>query len=261
MNRLKELQKIELQILKEIDKICKDNNICYYLGEGSLLGAIRHQGFIPWDDDIDLIMERNDYERFLKIAPKVISKDYEIQHSTLIHNYWSPFIKVRYLGKCSFKQTHISHLTDHNGPLIDIFPVDNVPKENSIKQFIQAYKIKFYRGMLSYKLKLRHPKKIKGFIIKFCSNFISVKRIHKNLDKTFKKYNNDNNSFMVNLASYYNYKKQTVPKKWYGKPRMVKFEEFIIPVPKEAEKLLASIYGDYMTLPPEEKRVIKHHFD
>ena len=126
---------------------------------------------------------------------------------------------------------------------------------------IQALTIKLNRGMLSYKLRTRYPKKWKGYIVKFLSNFISVKRIHKNLDKTFIKYNDSKNKYIVNLASYYSYKKQTVPKSWYGVPRMVKFENMVVPVPKEAEKLLTSIYGDYMILPPEEKRVIKHHFD
>lgn len=260
-NKLKELQQTELIILKEIDRICKKHKIKYYLGEGSLLGAIRHQGFIPWDDDIDILMLRSDYEKFLSIAPNIISKDFEIQHSSLVKNYWSPFIKVRYLGESFFKQKHIEHLTNNNGPLIDIFPLDNVPKKDSIKQKIQVLTIKFNRGMLSYKLKTRFPKKWKGYIVKFCSHFISVNRIHKTLNKTFIKYNNNNNKYIVNLASYYSYKKQTVPKNWYGKPRMVKFENLKMPVPKEAEKLLTSIYGNYKELPPVEKRVIKHHFD
>lgn len=261
MNKLKKLQQTELTILKEIDRICKKHEIRYYLGEGTLLGAIRHKGFIPWDDDIDILMLRSDYEKFLSIAPSEISKDFEIQHSSLIKNYWSPFIKVRYLKESFFRQKHIEHLTNNNGPLIDIFPLDNVPKKDSLKQKIQALTIKFNRGMLSYKLKTRHPKKWKGYIVKFCSYFVSVNRIHRVLNKTFIKYNSNNNKYIVNLASYYSYKKQTVPKSWYGKPRIVKFENLEMPVPKEAEKLLTSIYGNYKELPPIEKRVIKHHFD
>ncbi len=260
MGKLKKLQNIELKILKEVDKVCTEYDINYYLGEGSLLGAVRHEGFIPWDDDIDILMMREDYEKFLKIAPSAISKDYEIQHSSLIENYWSPFIKVRYLGESFFKQSHIAHLTNNNGPLIDIFPLDNVPKSDSFGQMLQAYTIKFYRGMLSYKLKTRIPKKWKGYIVKFCSNFVSVKSIHKKLNKTFIKYNNDENKYIVNLASYYNYKKQTVPKEWYGKPKIVKFENLCMPIPNKSHEILTSVYGDYMELPPVEKRVIKHHF-
>ena len=261
VNLLNQLHEIELVILKEIMRICKEYKITYYMGEGSLLGAIRHQGFIPWDDDIDVIMPRKDYELFLKIAPQVISKKFEIQHSTTIDNYWSPFIKVRYLDNSFYRQKHIAHLTDHNGPLIDIFPLDNVPKKDSFGQKIQALTIKLNRGMLSYKLKIRIPKKWKGYIVKFLSNFVSVKHIHKVLAKTFIKYNCSDNPYIVNLGSYYSYDKQTHPKEWYGKPRMVKFENLTVPVPCEAEKILTCIYGDYMKLPPRSKRVIKHHFE
>ena len=154
MNSLKQLQKIELNIVKEIDRICKKYGLIYYLGEGSMLGAIRHKGFIPWDDDMDLLMPRKDYEKFLKYAPKEISNIYEVQHSSTIKDYWSPFIKIRYLDNSLYSQSHIAHLTDHNGPLVDIFPIDNVPDKISFKQKIQAVERKYLRGMLTYKLKL-----------------------------------------------------------------------------------------------------------
>lgn len=260
-SELRELQLIELDILKEVDRICKKNKITYYMAEGSLLGAMRHQGFIPWDDDLDIAMLRSDYEKFLKIAPKEISKKYEIQHQTTIKNYWSPFIKVRYLDNSKYAQKHIAHLTNHNGPLLDIFPIDNVPKENNLKQYIQAFKIKLYRGMLGLKL-YRKPKNLKTYIVWFLAKFYTIKNLHQKLDKTFKKYNNENNPYLVNLASYYNYKKQTFLKDFYGTPRYVKFEDIMVPVPKEAEKILTKIYGeDYTNIPPIEKRITKHHFE
>ena len=88
-----------------------------------------------------------------------------------------------------------------------------------------------------------------------------MKHIHKVLAKTFIKYNCSDNPYIVNLGSYYSYDKQTHPKEWYGKPRMVKFENLTVPIPHEAEKILTCIYGDYMKLPPRSKRVIKHHFE
>jgi len=250
----------ELQILEEVDRICKKHNITYYLGEGTLLGAIRHKGFIPWDDDIDILMIRDDYEKFLKIAPVEIDKNFQIQHSSTIKKYWSPFIKVRLLNTSFFRQSHIAHLTKNNGPLLDIFPLDNVPKKDSLGQYFQSFKIRYLRRRLMYKLKARYPKKIKGYIMRFNTYFMSVKFIHKQLNKTFIKYNNEDNKYIVNLASYYNYKKQTLPKEYYGKPRYVDFEGMKRPIPKEAEKILTSIYGDYMTPPPIEKQNSKHHF-
>ncbi len=258
---LRKLQLIELDILKEVDRICKKNKITYYLGEGSLLGAIRHNGFIPWDDDIDVIMMREEYEKFLKVAPKELKKQYSLQHSTTIKNYWSPYMKVRFLDTSFYRQSHIKHLTKDNGPDLDIFPIDNVPKLNSFKQKMQANEIKILRKAISYKLKVYKPKRLIHYIIKYTFGLLSINKLHKMLDKTFKKYNNPNNKYAVNLASYYDYRRETSPKEWYGKPRMVRFEDKEFPVPSEAEKLLTLIYGDYMILPPVEKRVIKHHWN
>ena len=258
---LRKLQLIELDILKEVDRICKKNSITYYLGEGSMLGAVRHKGFIPWDDDIDLLMPRSEYEKFLKVAVNDLKKEYSLQHSTTIKNYWSPYIKVRFLDNSFYKQAHIKHLTNDNGPCIDIFPIDNVPKLDSFRQKLQSIKVKIYRKAISYKLKAYHPKRLIHYIIKYTVGLLSIDKLHKKLDKTFKKYNNSNNKYAVVLASYYDYKKETAPLDWYGKPRMVKFEDQLFPIPCEAEKLLTKIYGDYMTPPPAYKQVIKHHWN
>ena len=128
------LQKLELAILKDVATVCEKHNIKFFLGEGTLLGAIRHKGFIPWDDDVDLIMERSEYERFLEVAQKELGDAYQVQHPMTVDNYWSPFIKVRQLtGDLSFRQNHIAHLTDNNGPYIDIFPMEYVPTNKGFK--------------------------------------------------------------------------------------------------------------------------------
>lgn len=261
MDEIRELQLAELGILLDIDCFCRENDIPYFLGEGTLLGAIRHGGFIPWDDDVDILMKRADYQRFLKIAPKNLGADYEVQHATTVKNYWSPFIKIRLIkGMPKFRQQHIAHLTTHNGPCIDIFPLEYVPRPFSLAQTLQSKYIRYLRGMLSYKLRLKRPKKLKQHIIKALAVFYSIETIHKKLDQTFNKYNDAPKPYIAALASYHKLSHQIVPAQVYEKQVYVDFEGHMLPVPVEYDFLLRHIYGDYMTLPPEEKRVIKHHF-
>ena len=93
--QLRTLQLELLNILLDVQKVCEKQRICFYLGEGSLLGAVRHQGFIPWDDDIDILMKREDYERFLSIASEELGDRYVIQHPSTVSAYWSTFLKIR----------------------------------------------------------------------------------------------------------------------------------------------------------------------
>lgn len=257
----RQLQMDELDILLQIDAFCKKHNIVYYLGEGTLLGAARHKGFIPWDDDIDILMPRDEYERFLKIAPEELAGACTVQHASTVKNYWSPFIKVRSAkNPHGFVQTHIAHLTTDNGPCIDIFPIDNVPQESSFWQRAQSCAICTLRSMLSYKLGLYQPKTKKRKVLKFAARFVPVDVLHWLLNRFFVMMNRQSNAYMVNLASYYSHKKQTVPKEVYGRPVMLEFESHLLPAPAQYDFLLHRIYGDYMKLPPEKKRKIAHHF-
>ncbi len=257
-----ELQKLELAILKDVALVCKKHNIKFFLGEGTMLGAVRHNGFIPWDDDVDLIMERSEYERFLAVAQQELGDGYQVQHSTTVDNYWSPFIKIRQIkGDITFRQQHIAHLTNNNGPYIDIFPMEYVPCDKGFKISKTGFLVRFYRGMLSYKLGLRKPPHLKGKVLKVISNFYSVKRLHKNLHKSFTCFGKGEKPYMATFSSYHPLRCQIVGSENYKEMLWWDFEDTKMPVPVGYDEILTTIYGDYMTPPPEDKRVIKHHFD
>ena len=183
-----------------------------------------------------------------------------MQHPTTVDGYWSPFIKVRLLDNSRFAQEHIAHLTDHNGPYVDIFPVDNVPQEWSFGQRLQSLVVRVMRGSLTSKLQCRRKKTKHEWACNIIAKVFPLGAIHWVIDHAFRFYNKDGNEFAVNLASYHKHRKQTVPMDWYGKPRYVPFEGRMSPIPAKAENLLKRVYGDYMTLPPEHERQIKHHF-
>lgn len=257
-----ELQKIELAILKDVAEVCKKHNIKFFLGEGTLLGAIRHNGFIPWDDDVDIIMERSEYERFLSVAQDELGDGYQVQHSTTVDNYWSPFIKIRKIGNdITFRQQHIAHLTENNGPYIDIFPMEYVPCKSGFAILKTAFFVRYYRGMLSYKLGLRKPPHLKGKILKALSAFYSVDKIHRRLQKTFTAFGCGEKEYMATFSSYHPLRCQICESKNYKNAVWHKFEDTEMPVPVGYDAILTAIYGDYMTPPPEDKRIIKHHFD
>lgn len=259
---LEKLHSIELKILSDISRVCNEHNLRFYLAEGSLIGAVRHHGFIPWDDDVDIAMPRDDYERFLSIAQKELGDEYEVQHSTTIKNYWSPFIKVRLLTGCDvFRQQHIAHLTEHNGPLVDVFPLDNVPKLKSTGQTLNRRRIGLYRAAILRKLGCVKNVDMKGRLCSLFSHFVSIDRLHRKLDRMHTKYNSPDNAYIINWASYYHENKETFPKEAFGEPVFVDFENTKMPIPHDADLVLRTIYGDYMTPPPPEKRVIKHNFE
>ena len=138
--------------------------------------------------------------------------------------------------------------------------MEYVPKEKSMAQTFQSIEIRFLRGLLSLKLGLRKPKNFKQRIISIFSLLFTVKGIHRRLDNAFNRYNGSPTEYIATLSSYHKLECQTVPAKVYDNTVYMNFEGHQLPVPGEYDFLLHRIYGDYMTLPPEEERAIKHHF-
>jgi len=256
---IRELQLLEMDILRAVDKLCRDNALTYYLGEGSMLGAIRHQGFIPWDDDLDILMPRADYEKFLSLRDQ-LPATLKVQHHTTTPHYWSPSIKVRLLDNSRFAQQHIARLTDENGPYIDIFPLDTVPAEKSPAQKKQSRRFRILRALLMGKARVRPLTNWKNILFRILSRPVPYAYLHRALDEVMTAQSGPDCTYYVNNGSYYDRVKETAPIDWYGAPRYVPFEDGEYPVPQKAEELLTRIYGDYMTPPPEAERGVHHYF-
>lgn len=261
MEEIRELQQIELSILLDVSEVCKKHNIKFFLGEGTMLGAIRHKGFIPWDDDVDVIMPREEYEKFLAVAPKELEGKYEVQHSTTVNDYWSPFIKVRLLNHgTKYNQLHIAHLTDKNGPYIDVFPIEYADSASDLQFLKTGFFVRYYRGMMSYKLGLRQPPHLKGKVLKFISKFYSVERLHRGLENTLNPHKKGPKKYMITFLSYHPLKRQIAYASDYEEALEWDFEGYKMPVPNGYDHILTTIYGDYMTPPPEDQRILRHHF-
>lgn len=255
---LREIQLAELDILLEFDRICKENSLKYSLDSGTLLGAIRHKGFIPWDDDIDVIMPRPDYEKFISVFTNTAKKNFYLTDDRG-DNAQYPFIKMcdRNIEVKENEFDEIPNLW------IDIFPVDGFPEsEKKIKRILQ--KSQFYLKMICFEkwtsLKTyggRHSKFV-AFFIKLFVKAYGIKRVYKNLNKLISKYPYESAKRVGKVIwSVVTDPVRVMPKKAYETMISIGFEHHEFSVLVEWDKYLRGSYGDnYMQLPPEEERIV-----
>lgn len=249
---LDKLHTLEVEILDEIVRICKKNNLNYFLIGGTLLGAKRHKGFIPWDDDLDIAMSRNDYEKFIKIADTELKDRYILDFYKTNKKYWLSFAKVR-IKNTIYEEKDLKNYCTEKGIWVDIFPLDSAKKENSLILNIQWKIIKNLKILVSNKLSVnKENKKTKKFIEKLTNIHIAIAL----MNYFMKMQNNNKNKYFVNFGSQYGIKKQTHLKEKYFPTTELEFEGKKYSVPNDYDYVLTKIYGkDYMKLPPIEKRV------
>ena len=255
-NVLSHLQDVELMILKDFVKICEDNNIEYYLIYGTQIGAIRHQGFSPWDDDIDIIMFRKDYEKFLKVMEENPCEKYTIFDSRYNSEYFFQF------GRMSLNETYWAEYWDDQvsfklGIHIDLFILDNLP-DNKLKRQIYLHCCFIYSRFYSLSvLKFYKFSKIVNLSLNIIHDLLNLFKINdkyfqKKLSKLFRKYESEPGQYVTDLTL----RERVVFKRSdYKPPKKSKFEDHIFNIPNNDDNTLMPIYGDYMQLPPKEERV------
>lgn len=252
-----ELKEIQIQILNVVDEFCKKNEIKYFLNYGTLLGAIRHKGYIPWDDDIDLGMLREDYDKFMKdfnaFSDRYKAYSVENNPETLY-----PFIKV-------FDTETVLYEPDEKGVKtcvnIDVFVYDDAPDNEKLLQ--KAYKKRdrlFTLNNTRTRLYFSPDSAIKRIIKKIIYPFLLVfpkNYFTKKIVKNAKRFNNLNSQKIANLMGR---EKVCVDKQLFDDYIQVKFEGKTYPAPKNYDLWLKAFYGNYMELPPENKRIGHHNF-
>lgn len=253
---LKKLHEVQIEILDEIDRICKENNLTYFLVGGTMLGAVRHQGFIPWDDDVDIGMLRSDYEKFkeLCLSDDVLNKKYFLHCLDTDKNYWLPFMKVR-KNNTTFGEKSIKNLDTHKGVFVDIFPYDNVKYERNFFQKIRSFLILNIEDAISCKHKLKEVNNCRRKTAVKILMILSLKQLHSFQNFLFNIKKNKNTKYIVCFIAGGNPVDETLEKDKVFPTKDMKFEGKMYPCIKDYDYYLKRVYGDYMQLPPEDKRV------
>lgn len=261
MSELNLLQKRLLEMLEWFHKFCVENDITYYVAGGTMLGAARHQGFIPWDDDVDVVLPRKDYEKLLGLFDRRID-NYVIETS------YSEAKDFRYSFSKFYDTT--TTLVEHQGidckrgVYIDIFPLDGVgnTKDECMKNFKKVDRWNMF--LMTRTCALRRERKFyKNMAIvgaKMLPSFlVDEKKIAQKVDQLSASFGYDKCKYVMNFASTYRFK-EIMEKDIYGTPMEYTFENIKVLGVEKYEQYLTCLYGKWRELPPEEKRHSAHDF-
>ena len=255
---LDEIKKTELNILLEFQKICDANDLTFYLCGGSLLGAIRHKGFIPWDDDIDICMARPEYNRLARMVREKKLEMPDWMDIVCYENRTSRFPFIKVLDKRTIVLNEYFKSMDYDSIWIDLLPVDGMP--DSDLETAALYKDMFrFRKLVQ--LKYVRPFRAKSFtkaitkpFLFLFANIINTDRYNEKLvsEATAHAFETSANVGIVTEGLYG--VKEAIPREAYLKPIEVEFEGHTFKATSYWHEYLTNLFGEYMTLPPEDKR-------
>lgn len=242
----------QLEVLQVVQQICEKHNIRYFVADGTLLGAVRHKGYIPWDDDLDICMLRQDYERFLTLAPAEFTGDYCIISPYTRLDYDLTFARICNASSVSYSAERLHAF--HGFPYVagvDILPLDTIPTSSGARDaFFELYSLVFS----SCRLCQEKPSEVMDILPdleELCHTAIDrtgniFNQLCRLSDTISQSYKNENSPYLSRVALH-NEEKQLLQKNWYSDCIWMPFENIMVPVPVGYDQILTAIYGDYMT--------------
>lgn len=246
-----------LEVMHVVQQICEKHNICYYADWGTLLGAVRHQGFIPWDDDIDICMLRSDYQRFLEIAPSELKGEYHIANLYTYENFCDNFSRIVNSNRIAHTPERLKEF--HGCPYIvgiDIFPLDELPMapteeqaQNQLIFILDSAARNCADNMEEVILLLPELEKLCGVTFDQYRNIAD--QLFRTIDNLCQLYNSTGSS-LLSFVPHNALKGFHLQREWYDSCLYLPFENITLPVPSDYDKVLTEMYGDYMT-PCQEK--------
>lgn len=255
---MQKVWEVELEIMDVIHQVCVENNLKYVLAYGTLIGAVRHQGFIPWDDDIDIMMPRQDYDKLIQIWQKKAPEGYILQTYETNPDYTNNFAKVRKDGTTFLQDEYETTKSYHRGIFVDIFPMDKVPNKSilrKIQYMACAVNLLYTRGFKSGR------EGIHGTIETLLLKCDSKKYLKRRLiaEKLMRYWNKKEGNLNLLSACTIEWCKIFYPADLFEQRLSMDFCGRHYYVTRRYDEVLRMEYGDYMKLPPVEERIWKHH--
>ena len=253
-----ELQTCEYEMLKEVIKVFEQLDIPYFLLGGSVLGAIKYQGFIPWDDDIDIGLYRRDYEKFLTQAIYHLPSHLFLQNYQTDKEYTLIYSKVRNCNTTYIEKSS-AHLEINHGVFIDIFPLDGYPKGNKEQHCFEKRK-KIYKliSESTYNFKRSPKENIAIKALRLCGVSKWANKILKGYEKMISQYKVEESDIICNHGNWKGRLEYT-PDWYYGRGVWRTFEDIQVRIPEKYDEYLTQRYGDWRSDPPIEDQVTHHH--
>lgn len=243
-----------LDMLKEIDRVCQKHRIAYALFAGTLLGAVRHGGFIPWDDDLDVVFPRAEYARFLRAAPRELDGETYFLQREFSEHWPMPYSKLRRNGTACIERWHPRDPETHQGVYIDLFPCDNLSDFAAVRgmQFAASKlvlaKCLDRRGYLT-------GSAAKRLLLRVCrplpmGPLLALAQLRAGAETRL---------VHTFFGASRRYGKSVYPRAWFAETIPMRFEDGVFPVPARFDALLTTLYGDYRTPAPPAQRELKRH--
>ncbi|MBE6510356.1 MAG: LicD family protein [Methanobrevibacter millerae] len=245
-------------ILKDFIKICEENNLNYYMYAGSLLGAVRHNGFIPWDDDLDVIMFRDDFEKFKKIFITSKNDKYELLCNETHEDYFHLLAKLM-IKNTKFEEHWVSQVDFHIGINMDIFVLDDLAEGNFKRNYQLKKSFLYNKLLIMSKLKLDDlppATKLATHTGHYILNLFRIKpsTLNRRCLNFLRKYRNPDAEYVFDISATAEEYPQIFRRDDFKDIKKIKFEDIEVNIPSGYDNILTSLYGDYMQLPPEEDR-------
>ncbi len=259
--RLEHIKNLEMEILKFVDSVCREHNIQYFLAGGSLLGAIRHQSIIPWDDDLDIGMLREDFEKFRKVCPTVMTERFTYESPQNDSGSHYQFDKIR-LKNTYFSTNYSSGFRIRDGVFFDVIIYDQTSNNETVSKW-QIRAVDLWTRALNIRW---HNKPRKGMAYKLSKRLLPVMRLfplsfyHVVFERLVRWFEKKRNAKFLIDGIGQNIRKGRFPKEWLSETEYVPFGDMMAPIPKGYDGYLRHFYGDhYMELLPISKRTSGHH--